>query len=62
MGNRGGGLRRVADYNEINVNARDRASGQTFVETFRLARRNLDCNRGAGMGATRRACGTGSGC
>jgi hypothetical protein len=50
VGNAGVGLRRVADYNEINVNARDAVTGQTFLDSFRLAQRNLDCNNRSGFG------------
>ncbi len=61
VGNRGGGLRRVADYNEINVGSRDRVTGQTFLDAFVSAQRNLSCNRGAGLGA-RFDDATGAGC
>ncbi|MEZ5354012.1 MAG: carboxypeptidase regulatory-like domain-containing protein [Bryobacteraceae bacterium] len=49
VGNRGVGLRRVADYNEINVGARDGVSGQTFLDSFRIAQANLSCNNGSGF-------------
>ena len=44
VGNRGGDLRRVADFNEVNINARDTVSGQTFLESFLIAQQNLACN------------------
>jgi len=51
VGNRGVALRRMADYNEMNVYARDPVSGQTFVDAFVIAQQNLSCNRGAGLGS-----------
>src|SRR5262249_45457035 len=50
VGNRGRGLRRVADYNEINVFARDVVTGTTFLDAFLLAQQNLSCNRTNGAG------------
>ena len=49
-GNRGVKLRRVADFNEINIEAFDAVSGQTFLESFNVARANLECNRSSGSG------------
>jgi len=51
VGNRGVALRRFADYNEMNITAKDPMTGQTFLNAFILAQRNLDCNRRAGQGA-----------
>ncbi|MEK7407450.1 MAG: carboxypeptidase regulatory-like domain-containing protein [Acidobacteriota bacterium] len=51
VGNRGVALRRFADYNEMNIYAKDPVSGQTFVDAFTIAQRNLNCNRSAGQGA-----------
>ncbi|MFQ5741507.1 MAG: TonB-dependent receptor domain-containing protein, partial [Acidobacteriota bacterium] len=45
VGNRGVKLRRVADFNEINIFAFDPVSGTTFLESFRLAQANLACNQ-----------------
>ncbi|MEZ5403804.1 MAG: TonB-dependent receptor [Bryobacteraceae bacterium] len=61
VGNRGTGLRRVADYNEINVRAQDAVTGQTFLDSFRIAQANLACNNASGSpgrfdDATRAAC------
>jgi len=50
VGNRGVGLRRIADFNEINVRARDSVTGQTFLDAFIKAKANLDCNRASGLG------------
>jgi hypothetical protein len=51
VGNRGGGLRRVADYNEVNVRAQDSLTGQTYLDAFVKAKSNLGCNRASGLGA-----------
>ena len=51
VGNRGVGLRRVADFNEINVGAVDPVSGASFLDAFKIAQRNLACNRANGAGA-----------
>lgn len=48
VGNRGVKLRRVADFNEINVNAVDPESGQRFLDSFAVAQSNLACNRANG--------------
>jgi hypothetical protein len=50
VGNRGVGLRRVADFNEVNVLAKDPVTGQTFLDSFLIAQQNLDCNRSSGKG------------
>lgn len=50
VGNRGRKLPRVADYNEINIGARDGATGATFLDSFVIAQRNLACNRARGAG------------
>ncbi len=50
VGNRGVKLRRVADFNEINVLAFDPVTGMTFLEAFILAKQNLACNRANGAG------------
>lgn len=44
VGNRGMKLIRVHDINEVNVNAYDPVSGQTFLEAFLLAQTNLANN------------------
>ncbi len=44
VGNRGVGMRRVADFNEININALDPESGQTFLDAFKTAQDNFICN------------------
>ncbi|MDH3492605.1 MAG: TonB-dependent receptor [Acidobacteriota bacterium] len=49
VGNRGRQLRRVADYNEYNINALDSVSGMTFLQSFILAQQNLACNRANGV-------------
>lgn len=46
VGNQGNKLRRVADFNEININAFDPVSGQTFLESFLIAQQNLACQGG----------------
>ncbi len=45
VGNRGRSLRRIADFNEINIFARDSVTGATFHDAFLLAQQNLACNR-----------------
>jgi len=45
VGNRGIGLRRITDFNQINIFARDDVTGFTFLEAFVLAQQNLICNR-----------------
>ncbi len=50
VGNRGRGLRRIADYNEINIFARDAVTGSTVLDAFLLAQQNLTCNRANGAG------------
>ncbi len=52
IGNRGIKLKRAANYNEINVDAQDPVTGQTFRDAFVRAQHNLDCNRGSGGGST----------
>lgn len=44
VGNRGNKLRRVADYNEYNINALDTVTGTTFLQSFILAQQNYECN------------------
>ncbi len=51
VGNRGVKLRRVADFNEINIFARDSVTGMTFLESFIIAQQNIACNRAEGEGA-----------
>ncbi|MDA2938771.1 TonB-dependent receptor, partial [Acidobacteria bacterium AH-259-A15] len=51
VGNRGVKLRRVADFNEINIFARDSVTGMTFLESFIIAQQNLGCNRAEGKGS-----------
>lgn len=48
---RGRDLRRIADFNEININARDTISGQTFLDAFLIAQRNLACNNASTVAA-----------
>ncbi len=50
VGNRGRSLRRIADYNEINIFARDGVTGSTFLDAFLIAQQNLVCNRANGSG------------
>jgi len=45
VGNRGIGLRRMTDFNQININAFDPVTGMTFLDSFLLAQANLICNR-----------------
>jgi hypothetical protein len=45
VGNRGLGLRRVADFNEFNIHAYDPITDMTFLESFLIARDNLLCNQ-----------------
>jgi hypothetical protein len=42
VGNRGIGLYRGYDVNEVNILARDPRTGQTFIDAFRLAQNNLE--------------------
>ena len=51
VGNRGVKLRRLADFNEINIRAQDPVTGGTFMDSFTTAQRNLDCNRVSGFGS-----------
>jgi len=44
VGGRGSDLRRVADFNELNVNAFDSNTGMSFLDSFLLAQQNLVCN------------------
>ena len=48
VGNRGTKLRRIADFNEINTAAVDPVSGMSFLDSFHIAKANLDCNRSTG--------------
>ena len=48
IGNRGTKLIRVFDINEVNVFAHDSISGQTFLDAFLVAQRNLAISRNAG--------------
>jgi hypothetical protein len=41
VGNRGRNLYRGYDVNEVNIFARDAVTGQTFLEAFQIAQRNL---------------------
>ncbi len=50
VGTRGSKLRRMADFNEINVSARDDETGQTFLDAFLIAQSNLGCNGGGSFG------------
>lgn len=50
VGNNGKALRRVKDFNEPNIFARDPVSGQTFIDSFKLAQQNLACNRANNAG------------
>ena len=50
VGNHGVKLRRVADFNEFNLNAVDPVSGMTFLDSFLIAQSNLSCNRSTGRG------------
>lgn len=50
IGNNGKRLRRVKNFNESNIFARDAVSGQTFLDSFVLAQRNLACNRANNAG------------
>ena len=52
IGNRGIKLKRTANYNEINVDAQDPVTGQTFRDAFVKAQHNLGCNRSGGGGNT----------
>ena len=46
VGNRGVKLRRISDFNEINVNSVDPVTGQSFLDAFKIAQSNLACNGG----------------
>jgi hypothetical protein len=48
IGNHGTKLRRLADFNEINIHAVDSVTGTGFFDSFLIARANLDCNRSSG--------------
>ena len=48
VGNRGTKLRRIADFNEININAVDPVTGTSFLDSFLIAKSNLDCNLSTG--------------
>lgn len=62
VGNRGVKQRRVADFNEINVNAVDPETGQRFVDSFNIAKSNLACNRANGSSSAGFADSTSHGC
>lgn len=62
LGNRGVNLRRVADFNEINVNAFDEDSGMTFLDSFRIAQSNLTCNVNNGSSSSGFSDATSHGC
>lgn len=47
VGTRGIDLRRVADFNELNITAVDSVTGQTFLDVFLIAQSNLACHGGA---------------
>lgn len=49
VGNRGIGLRRVADFNEINIFALDPVRNTTFLNAFLIAQANLACNQALGV-------------
>lgn len=53
VGNRGRKLRRIADFNEINIFARDSVTGQTFLNAFLIAQQNLACNNASTVAANR---------
>ncbi len=61
VGNHGVKLRRVADFNEINLFARDPVTGMSFLDSFLIAQANLACNRSEGFG-DRYDDGTGATC
>ncbi len=48
VGNKASKLIRVYDINEVNVLAMDSISGQTFLDAFLIAQRNLQISRAAG--------------
>jgi hypothetical protein len=48
VGNRGTKLRRLADFNEINIHAVDPVTATSFLDSFLTARSNLNCNRSTG--------------
>lgn len=50
VGNNGKRLRRVKNFNEPNIFAKDPVSGQSFLESFVVAQRNLACNRANNAG------------
>jgi hypothetical protein len=52
VGNRGIGLYRGYDINEVNILARDPRTGQTFLDAFRLAQNNLEAFKRARPTAT----------
>jgi hypothetical protein len=52
VGNRGQKQRRVADFNEFNVNTRDPISGMTFLESFVIAQSNWACNDANGKSSS----------
>lgn len=62
LGNRGYKLRRVAEFNEVNIFAEDGETGQTFLESFQLAQSNLDCNRMTGNASAGFSDASGAGC
>ncbi|HEX6622605.1 MAG TPA: hypothetical protein VF064_02750, partial [Pyrinomonadaceae bacterium] len=51
VGNRGRALRRIADFNEINIFARDAVTGQSFLDAFLIAQQNLACNNASTVAA-----------
>ncbi|MDA2913466.1 TonB-dependent receptor [Acidobacteriia bacterium AH_259_A11_L15] len=51
VGNHGVRLRRVRDFNEINIFAFDPNTGQSFLQAFLIAQQNLACNRANGAGS-----------
>lgn len=51
VANRGRDLRRIKDFNEININARDSVTGQTFLSAFLIAQQNLACNNASTVAA-----------
>jgi len=52
VGNRGKKLYRGYDINEVNINALDSKTGQTFIQAFRIAQNNLTACRAVASCAT----------
>jgi hypothetical protein len=62
IGNRGAKLRRLADFNEINIHAVDSVTGMSFFDSFLIARSNLGCNRSTGNASFGFDDASGAGC